>query len=148
MKLKNIILGSALVLLAPFLLVSCGHGHCRKDMEEHMLRHLDSHVKDLKLDAAQQKKYEEVRAKVASEMKAMHKQRKDTMKIMDDELKKDSPDMEKAVKSMQEKMKTRQDNMSVFGDHFLEFYAVLNPEQKKELIEDIRKKAKHMHCDD
>jgi Spy/CpxP family protein refolding chaperone len=149
MKLKKLLLIGGSLIIVPFLFMACGpHHHCGKDMEEHMLKRLDRQVEDLKLNTDQQKKYTDVRAKVATEMRASIKHRKDTMKIMQDELDKENPDLEKAVKAIQEKMKSKPAEMSIYGDHFLEFYAVLNPEQKKALQKDLKEKSKRFRCDD
>lgn len=147
MKLNKLPVIGGMALLLPLFLISCGpHHHCRKDGEERMLRHLDDKVEDLELNSEQEAKYREIRAKVAAEMKATMDNRKAGMEIMEDELKKPEPDLEKAVKAMQDNYKKKPSDMTVFGDHFLEFYAILNPEQKKEVQEELRSKMKRMSC--
>lgn len=137
----------AVLLLLPVFVMNCGpHPHCRKDGEERILRRIDKKVQSLNLDSAQEAKYKEVRSKVFAELKANMDNRRATMNILEEELKKTEPDLQKAVRSMQENYRKKPADMSVFGDHFLEFYSVLNPEQKKLVQEELRKTMRRFSC--
>jgi hypothetical protein len=152
-KRKKYIIIGAVILFIGILAVlgvnaACGpHGHWDKgfhprfhckDVTDFVLWKMDRHVKDLNLNEEQKQEYDRVRGQIkANIMEAMEK-RREFHGIVETELSKENPDL----KSLADLVKKRLDKMpGLIGkplDLFLEFYNILDENQKAKVIERLR----------
>jgi len=152
-KRKRYIIIGAVILFMGILAVigvnaACGpRGHWQKgfhsrfhceDVTDFVMWKMDRHVKDLNLNEDQKQEYDRVRSEIkANIMEAMEK-RREFHGIVQAELNKDNPDM----KSLANLVKHRLDKMpGLIGkplDLFVEFYNILDKDQKAKVIERFR----------
>ena len=153
-KKRYVIMGSA-VLLVIFIMGSgflamggpsgfYGKGfHHRfhgRDFSKHVLERLDGKVEDLNLSETQQVKYEEIRDKIAADMSNMMENRKNFFTELKEEMNQENPDIEKIAELLKEKLEQMPVKIGAHLDHFVEFYNILDEEQKGRMIERFREK--------
>ena len=136
------------VVVSLGLLVGCGH-HKRhrfhgKDFSEHIMNRLDKRVEKLDLSETQKKRYEEIRKKVAASLTEGMKQREGFLRELQDEINREDPDMEEIASLVKRRLSEMPSFIETHIDYFMEFYDILDEEQKTEVIKKIRKKmGKH-----
>ena len=149
-------MGVAVLVIALFLgfmlFSSCGchrfphrgfhHRYPRKDLSEHILKRMDKKVKKLDLSEAQQKQYEEVRRNIADDLSEMADNHRDLFRELKREIDREKPDMDAVAALVKERVKRMPGKMEESIDHFMEFYNVLDDNQKAEVIDELRKKMK------
>jgi len=153
-KKKYVIMGSA-VLLAIFIMGSgflamegpsgfCGKGFHRgfhgRDFPKHILERLDGKVEELNLSESQQVEYEEIRDKIAADMSNMMENRKNFFTELKEEMDQENPDIEKIAAVLKEKLEQMPLKIGAHLDHFVEFYNILDEDQKGRMIERFREK--------
>jgi hypothetical protein len=135
----------------------CGRGH--KNNKDAIVKRMDSMVKDLNLSQEQNGKFEELKKKMTENMDKgpkMNKEHKMDSKDsireeMITELKKDTPDVkllaDKAKENLdqrlikeKERMEIRTANTKECVDLFVNFYNMLDDNQKKILVQKVHKK--------
>jgi hypothetical protein len=110
------------------------------DMHGFVLKRLDRKIKELNLTAAQQTRYDELRAQLKERLLAAKEDRKKFRETVHTELAKESPDV--AVLTAMTKKKidgvsgALQDGLDLFAD----FYSTLDQDQKKKVLSGIRKR--------
>ena len=153
---KYFVVGSIvllIVLLMGFELVAA-RGPCKgfhggfhpgfhhKDISEFILWRLDKGVEGLNLSEAQKGKYEEMKGKLETRFKELREDRKRWMEEFQTAMKKEDPD----VKALSESVKKRIERFSGFMegnlDLFVQFYEILDQEQKDKIMATIREKMK------
>jgi Spy/CpxP family protein refolding chaperone len=149
---KYFIIGSIVLLIVLFtgfgLVAACGPcrgfhpGFHHKDISEFILWQLDKIVKRLNLSEAQKEKYEEMKEKIETRFKEHRDDRKRWMEELQTIMNKVDLD----VKVLSESIKKRMKRFSVFMegnlDLFVEFYQILDKEQKDKIMATIREKMK------
>jgi len=153
-KKKYVIIGSAVLLVifimgSGFLAMEGPPGFCGKgfhpgfhgrDFPKHILERLDSKVEELNLSESQQVKYEEIRDKIAADMSNMMENRKNFFTELKEEMNQENPDIEKIAALLKEKFEWMPVKIGAHLDHFIEFYNILDEEQKGRMIERFREK--------
>jgi Spy/CpxP family protein refolding chaperone len=149
---KYFFIGSIVLLIVLFtgfgLVAACGTcrgfhlGFHHKDISEFILWQLDKIVKRLNLSEAQKEKYEEMKEKIETRFKEHRDDRKRWMEELQTIMNKVDLD----VKVLSESIKKRMKRFSVFMegnlDLFVEFYQILDKEQKDKIMATIREKMK------
>ena len=141
------------LLLSFTLLAGCGPhryhkergwGHPRfsgRDFPERMLKRMDSKAEELDLTEGQREAYEETRAKLKANLVQAGEDRERLFTQVRAELDQENPDMNAAVGMMKAKLEDMPEHMGQALDLFLEFYNVLDEDQKAKVVEMIREKA-------
>lgn len=149
-------MGVAAMVIALFggsvLFSSCGyhrfphrgfyHKHHGKDFSEYVLKRMDKKVKKLELSEAQQKQYEEIRRNIEDDMNEMADNHRDLFRELKRELDREKPDMNAMSALMKERVKRMPSKMEESIDHFMDFYNLLDDNQKAQIIDELRKKLK------
>jgi hypothetical protein len=152
---KNYFLIGAAVLVAALiagcgLFASCGpHRFCErgfhppfhgKDFSTFILKRMDKKVEKLGLSGTQQQRYAAIREKIEADFKKMSEGRKALFKDLKAEINKESPDINRVAGLLKDRLKEMPDRMERHIDHFVEFYGILNEEQKAQILEKARDK--------
>jgi Spy/CpxP family protein refolding chaperone len=149
---KYFIVGSIVLLIVLFVgfgLVAA-RGPCRgfhpgfhhKDVSEFILWQLDKRVKGLNLSEAQKEKYEEMKGKIETRFKEHKDDRKRFMGELQITMNKEDPDVKVLSESMKKRMKHFSSFMEGNLDLFVEFYQILDQEQRDKIMATIREKMK------
>lgn len=151
-KKKTVMVGLALmgtILIAGAGLVGChrppgfcGGGCYGKEFPNHVLEKMDSEIEALQLTEAQQETYREIRAKVESELVEMGQERKAIFQEVKTEIDKDAPDLNILADLLKSHAKRFPDRMTFFVDRFMDFYQVLDAEQKGKVVAEFKGKFK------
>jgi len=111
--------------------------HCG-DVTDFVLWKMDKHVKDLNLNEEQKQEYDRVRGQIKTSITEAMEKRKEFHGIVEAELSKENPDL----KSLADLIKKRLVKMpGLIGeplDLFVEFYNILDENQKAKVIERLR----------
>jgi len=138
MKRKTIFLFVvALVALAVFA-TSCGHHrpHFRRSTDV-LLSRIDRRVKLLNLTEEQQVQYEEIRDRFEQDLRRDLAELRDLRNHLSDELNSQDPDMEKITEMLKMSIP---ESRNRYIDYFVEFYNILDEEQKKKMTTHMNKR--------
>jgi Ribonuclease G/E len=119
---------------------------CRDDFPERVLQRIDKRVEKLDLTEKQKLKYNEIRDLISSDINKIRDERKKLMGEINGELNKKEPDMNKIAKILKEKHAMRESYIPKYVDRFVEFYHMLNQEQKALVLERMRRFGDRMSC--
>lgn len=126
----------------------CGEGsHPRffgKDFSEFILARIDSRVKDLDLTATQMEEYGEIRQGIKGKFVFAMEKRREFFRELRDEVNEDDPDINALTGRIKLHLGKMEDFMSDNLDLFLEFYNILDEDQKAMLLENARKKMSRL----
>jgi len=120
----------------------CSAGFHGEAFPKHVLEKADAQVEELELTAAQQDRYREIRTRVESELTDIAKNRQAFLKEIKTEMDKDSPDLSTVADLLKAHSTRFPDRMTFFVDQFMDFYEVLNPEQKGKIVDHLKSKMK------
>ncbi|MGD8561322.1 MAG: Spy/CpxP family protein refolding chaperone [Desulfarculaceae bacterium] len=141
-KKKCWVLGAIVVLVALVLtgwaMAKNYPGSCFKKGPDCVLSRMDERVKELALSPKQQKKYEALRTEIKEQIQKRMQAQEKFLGQVKDQLYKDDPDLKTINNAVKQKL---QEMSAVVGegmDRFLEFYELLDPEQKQKVIDKIR----------
>jgi Spy/CpxP family protein refolding chaperone len=116
------------------------HHGLGEDMPGFVLKRLDRKIKELNLTAAQQAKYDELRAQLKERLPAAKEDRLKFRETVRTELAKESPDVAVLNATMKKKIEgvsgTLQDGLDLFAD----FYSALDEGRKQKVLSWIRKR--------
>jgi len=146
MKAKTILLALGCVAVASLLLTSCtGHPrrHHRPDPEV-MLRRLDRRVKKLELTEAQTRQYEEIRTRFKGDLLNDISRFKNTHNIIRTQLMMDDPDIQAIAEELKQRMAGSPDLRAKYLDYFVEFYHILDEDQRQKVLKHINRRLKHV----
>jgi hypothetical protein len=121
-----------------------GWGHPRfsgSDFPERMLKRMDNKVEELDLTEDQRETYEEIRANIKTNLVKAGEDREKVLAQVRDELDRENPDMNVVVGMVKGKLKDMPEYMAQALDLFLEFFNVLDEDQKAKVVEMIRERA-------
>jgi len=110
-----------------------------KKCSDRILKHLDRKVDKLNLTEKQQEKYQELRTKIQSDLNGIKENRNVFVKKVQAEINNDNPDMEKIAAMIKKETVKIPNKINNHIDYFMEFYNVLDNEQKGRIIEDMKK---------
>jgi hypothetical protein len=117
-----------------------GHhfGHFDKGSPEHMLSFLDKRIQSLDLNETQEKKYEEIRAKIKSRLQEHIEDRKAFAEQIQKEVQRENPDINRMADLVKKRIQAMSSSMDEGLNYFVEFYKQLDDNQKKLIIERFR----------
>jgi Spy/CpxP family protein refolding chaperone len=156
LRKRSFIIGGIALLVAGVLFIGlltgcrpfAGHGphrFCKKDFSEHVLKRMDKQVAKLDLSEDQHEKYIEIRQRVAADLAEGMEQKRQLHFEFQREINKEEPDINIIVDLVKDRLRGMPDVMEKQLDYFVEFYNILDEDQKAELIQKIQKKMKR--CD-
>ena len=126
----------------------CGEGsHPRffgKDFSEFILARIDSRVEDLDLSEAQIEEYGGIRQRVKGKFVFAMEKRREFFRELRDEINEDNPDMDALAGRIKLHFGKMEDFMSGNLDLFVDFYNILDEDQKAMLLENARKKMSRL----
>jgi Spy/CpxP family protein refolding chaperone len=111
-----------------------------KDVSEFILWRLDKRVEGLSLSEAQKGKYEEMKAKLKTRFKEHRDDRKRFMEELQTAMNKEDPDVKGLSKSIKKRIERFSGFMEGNLDLFVEFYEILDKEQRDRITAAIREK--------
>ena len=122
----------------------CGEGsHPRffgKDFSQFILARIDSRVEDLDLSETQIEEYGGIRQKVKDKFVFAMEKRREFFRELHDEVNEDNPDMNALAGRIKLHLGKMEDFMSGNLDLLMEFYNILDEDQKARVIEKMREK--------
>lgn len=135
---RTFMLMIALVIIAA-LATGCHHRGFRGDKNpERILERLDDHMDDLKLTESQSEQYQEIRERLKNDL-AKHIEKQTAFKgEMKELVLEKNGDLKDITAELRPKLKDFPDHVSVFLDYVDELYDLLDEQQKKIVMEEIR----------
>jgi Spy/CpxP family protein refolding chaperone len=149
---RSVIIGGliAVFLLSLVLVGACGqerfcgrgfhprfHGRAFPDQA---LNRMDRKVAELGLSETQEKRYREIREKAAADLARMSDKRKALFRDLRSEIDRETPDINEVRQLVKDRLKDMPAFMERHLDHFVEFYNILDEDQKARLLEKARKR--------
>ncbi|MCF8143192.1 MAG: hypothetical protein K9N21_04650 [Deltaproteobacteria bacterium] len=120
----------------------CGGGFHGKEFPKDVLERMDSEIETLELTGVQQEAYGEIRERVESELMEMGQGRKAFFQEVKTEMDKDAPDLGVVADLLKSHGRQFPDRMAFFVDQFMNFYQVLDMEQKEKVVAHLKGKFK------
>jgi hypothetical protein len=111
-----------------------------KDFSEFILARIDSRVEDLDLSEDQMEEYRGIRQRVKDKFVFAMEKRKEFSRELHDEINKDNPNMNALASRIKLHLGKMEDFMSGNLDLLMEFYDILDKDQKARVIEKMRDK--------
>jgi len=111
-----------------------------KDFSEFILARIDSRVEDLDLTATQMEEYGEIRQGVKGKFVFAMGKRREFFRELRDEINEDNPDINALAGRIKLHLGKMEDFMSGNLDLLMEFYNILDEDQKARVIEKMREK--------
>jgi len=158
-KKKYLVIGAVILVIA--LIAGCGlFSHCGKhrfcdmdfhpgfhgnDFSEHVLGRLDKKVGELDLSETQQVKYQEIRRRIEADLAQMSKDRKAFFGEIQKEFDRENPDLNIVAGLLKGRIQRIPVIMEEKLDHFLDFYNMLDKDQKAQVIKKFREKIEKVH---
>ncbi len=146
MKGKTILLALSCVAVASLLLTSCAR-HPRRQHRpdpEVMLRRLDTRVKKLELTEAQTRQYKEIRTRFKRDLLNDFSSLKNTHTEISAQIMMDDPDIPAIADELKQRMAGSPDLRAKYLDYFVEFYNILDEDQKQKVLKHINRRLKHV----
>lgn len=148
METKTYRIRNLFILITTVVLITSVLGGCRsrrhhrsEHMTKHILARVDSRVEELKLTNAQEAKYQDIRQRLKDQLAKGAEARKTLFEELKREVNKENPNLETAVVRVKVQMDQFPEFMKGILDLFMEFYNILDEEQKAKVIQDLRKVA-------
>ena len=155
LRKRSLIIGGIALLVAGVLFVGLltgcrpfpGHGpgphrFCKNDFSEHVLKKMDKKVAKLDLSEDQYEKYMEIRQRVAADLAEGMERKRQLHFEFQNEINKKEPDINIIADLFKDRLRDMPDVIGKQLDYIVEFYNILDEDQKAELIERIQKKMK------
>lgn len=149
MKAKKVFLVVAVTSMSALLVFSgCSRKprFCRDDFSDRILKRIDKRVEKLDLTEKQKIKYNEIRDSISSDINKIRDERMKVLGEINEELNKAEPDMHKIAKIFKEKHSQRKDYVVKYVDKYVEFYDILDRDQKALVLEQMRKFGDRLSC--
>ena len=117
-----------------------GHhfGYFDKGSPEHILSFIDNRIQSLDLNETQERKYEEIRAKIKNRFNEHMKDRKAFADRLREEVNRDNPDIDLIADLVKKRIQTMSSSMDEGLKYFVEFYKQLDDNQRRLIIERFR----------
>jgi len=154
LKKKYVIVGSVvafLVLATGFCMVKasgdygfCGRGShppfFRKAFRERILNRMDNKMEELNLSEVQKTKYVQLKASFKADFEEMRSGRYEFMNDMRAVIDQKNPDMQKLAGLIKDRLNRMPDRIGPHLDQLVNFYNILNEEQKARVLERMRER--------
>jgi len=139
----TVILSIITLVLLSSLVAGCGHYRFHdRDLSKYAMKRMEHLVDDLDLSDTQQKKYEEVLSKIEANLTDGMEIRKTTFKELQSEFNSENPDMNLVTDLFKKRLKEISGYAEETLDLCLEFYNLLDDDQKTILVKKISKRKK------
>ena len=143
MKRKAIIVSLVSIIAMLGLFSGCSrHRWHSGDPSARIMEHMDEHVEDYNLTEEQKKQYQKIRANVETDIAKQIAQHKEFKAILIEKINVDNPDISEVNRLLKEELNEMPQKISAHLDYMEEFYNILNPEQQKMVLDEIRSKSK------
>ena len=143
MKHKKLLVTLVSIIAMLGLFSGCSRHRWHNDNHaERMMEHMDDYVEDLNLTEEQQKQYQKIRTNVEVDIAKQVAQHKEFKVVMVTKINEDNPDISEIKALLKEELNEMPQKVSVYLDYMEELYNILDAEQKKEVLEEIRSKSK------
>ncbi len=116
------------------------HRSLDKDSLERMLSLLDKRIAFLDLNEVQEKKYEEIRSKIKGRLSEHMKDRKIFLEQLQEEFQHENPDIHRIAGLITKRTQAMSGSMEEGLKYLVEFYDQLDEDQKRLIIERVRKR--------
>jgi len=118
--------------------MGCHPGPHGGDIADFILWKMDRHVKELNLNDVQKKEYEKTKEEIRAGIAEAIERKKDFHRIVHGEMDKEDPDINALAGLMKERAQNIPDMVSKPIDLFVNFYNLLDENQKAKVIEMFR----------
>jgi Spy/CpxP family protein refolding chaperone len=108
-----------------------------------MLRRLDSRVKKLELTEAQTRRYEEIRTRFKKDLLNDLSRFKNARTSISAQIMMDDPDIPAIAEELKQRIAGSPDLRAKYLDYFVEFYNILDEDQKQKVLNHINRRLKH-----
>ena len=154
LKKKYVIVGSVvafLVLGTGFCIVKasgdygfCGRGFhppfFKKAFPERILKHMDKKMEELNLSEEQKGKYAQLKASFKADFEEIRSRRHKFMNEIKTEIDLQNPDMQRLAGMVKDRLNGMPDRIGTHLDQLVDFYNILNEEQKARVLERMRER--------
>ena len=143
MKSHKALLAIIGVVLALGLLVGCGHPKHRwhrRDFSNRFIKRLDRETKKLNLTEQQKERYTEIRAELQANLLAAREERTDLFNELHGQMDRENPDISAMADLLRARLREMPGMMEKNIDLFVEFYDVLDEDQKAQVLRHIRRR--------
>lgn len=114
--------------------MGCHPGNHGQDIADFIMWKMDRHVKDLNLNETQKNEYEKIKEEIKAGIADAIEKRKDFHGIVHAEMSKENPDIPALAGLMKERAQNIPDMVSKPIDLFVDFYSLLDENQKAQVI--------------
>lgn len=132
------------------LVAGCGphrfHRFRDRDFPKRLMKHWDKHVAELDLSEPQRERYEEIREEILASLEKAREDRESFFSDLRSEIDREDPDLERIVGLVKDKLQEMPRLVEENLDYFLEFYNILDDNQKAQVMEMIRERMKERRC--
>ena len=125
--------------------MGCHPGPQGEDMADFILWKMDRHVKELNLNDTQKREYEKSKEQIRAGIAEAIERKKDFRRIVHEEMGKENPDINALAGLMKERAQNIPDMVSKPIDLFVNFYTLLDENQKAKVIEMFRARMGSAH---
>lgn len=150
MKKTLRIIGISLVgLVVAIALSGCGRGMWdRWHTPDHIMKKVDSEVKELDLTPEQQTKYQDIRSRLEVDVRKHLDSMKQLHGDIEKDLKGERPDVNAMAAQLKKRLAEEGDPRQKLVDYFVEFYNILDQNQQKQVDKYISKRIESInkHC--
>jgi Spy/CpxP family protein refolding chaperone len=130
-------------LIVAITLGGCERGWGSKGhTPDHIMKKIDSEVKELNLTPEQQTKYQDIRRRLEVDVRKHMDSMKQLHGDIEKNLKGERPDVNAMAAQLKKQFAEEGDPRQKLVDYFVEFYNILNPDQQKKLIDHIGKERR------
>lgn len=125
--------------------MGCHPGTHGEDIADFILWKMDRHVKELNLTDTQKREYEKSKEQIRAGVAEAIERKKDFHRIVHEEMGKENPDINALAGLMKERVQNIPDMVSKPIDLFVNFYSLLDENQKAKVIEMFRSRMNFAH---
>ncbi len=138
MNWKKFFFVSTVAVLTLGVAAACGHRHRFDERRaEKIVKHMDRKVSYLDLTAEQERKYQDLRGRILADLKAGMNERKSGLQKIKAEFQKNDTDIEAVATEMKQQISEGSARFEKMPDYIVEFYSMLDDEQKAEVKERV-----------
>lgn len=146
---KMSLYGGALFMFGLLAFTACGprHRFCSDNFPDKLLKRMDRKIAKLELNSEQEIVYNKIRADIKIDLLKMKEARLITHDEIATELDNENPDMAKIADILKQRHANRPDKFESYADRIVEFYEILDENQKSKIIEKMRDGVEEFNCD-
>ena len=143
-KTQHILIASAAALV---LVTGCRPNLCGTRFSERFLHRMDSKVEDFNLSPAQQKRWTQLRSRIQADLEQQRRERSEIITGLKREFQKENPDTARALTGVKDRLSTGPSFMTKHLNYLIEFYGILDDNQKRQFNEMFRGRLNRLRCE-